>query len=89
MSSNTTRRRHHACISDKEEGSTDAKDANEINTADTDNDTAANNAAPNDDNYAIMPPKVKPPSRKPSIKKTKGESDDVAVMPFPPPPSLQ
>jgi hypothetical protein len=84
-SSNTTRlRRRNACISDKEEGSAYAKDANELDDIDND-DAAADAAVPDDDNYTTMPPKLKPPPRKPSAKKTKGESDDAAAMPPPAP----
>ncbi len=68
-SSNATRRRRcNACISDKEEGDTDAEDANEIDTIDTDGNAAADNAALNNNNYATMPPKVKPLPRKPGAK---------------------
>ena len=75
-SSNAMRLCCNACISDKEEGGTNAKD---------DTNAAANNAAPNDNNYTTMPPKLKPPPRKLGTKKTKGESDDVAAMPTPAP----
>jgi hypothetical protein len=69
----------NACISDKEEGGTNAKD--DTNAAANDTDAAADNAAPDNDNYATMPPKLKPLPRKPGTKKTKGESNDVAAMP--------
>ncbi len=82
-SSNARRRHCHACISDKEEGDTNAKDANNIGAADTNDNATANNAAPDGNNYATMLPKVKPLPSKPSAKKTKGESSDVAAMPPP------
>ena len=50
-------------------------------------DTAAEDAAPDDDNYANMPPKLKAPPRKPAgSKKTKGDSAAAAAMPPPPAP---
>jgi hypothetical protein len=54
-SSNTSRRRRHACISDEEEGDTDAEDANKVDAADTDDDATANDAAPDDENYSSRP----------------------------------
>ena len=63
VSSNALRCRHQACISDEEEGSTDAEDADEVEAADTDDDANDEDAAPDDNNYATMPPKVKPPPR--------------------------
>ena len=76
---------HNACISDNEEGGTDAKDDND---ADAVTDTAANDAAaPYDDSYANMPPKLKAPARKPAdTKKTKGDSAAAAETPPPPAP---
>ena len=86
--SNTLCCHHQACISDEEEGNTDAEDADEIEAADTNDYADDDDAAPDHDNYSIMPPKVKPPPRKPGTKKTKGESNDVAAMPPPAPKQL-
>jgi hypothetical protein len=83
-SSNATHLCHNACILDEEEGGTNAKDTDEIDAVDTD-DATADAAAPDDNNYATMPPKLKPSPRKPGAKKSKGESDDVAAMPPPAP----
>jgi hypothetical protein len=85
-SSNASRRRRYACISDEEEGNTDAKDAHKVNATDTDNDTAANDAAPDNDNYATMPPKVKPLPRMPGAKKTNSNNVAAMLLPAPKPP---
>ena len=63
VSSNALRCRHQAYISDEEEGSTDAEDADKVEAADTDDDADDEDAAPDDNNYATMPPKVKPQPR--------------------------
>ena len=63
VSSNALRCRHQAYISDEEEGSADAEDADEVEAADTDDDANDEDAAPDDNNYATMPPKVKPQPR--------------------------
>ena len=62
-SSNATRLVcHNACISDNEEGGTDAEDADDAADADADanavTNTTAADAAPDDDNYVNMPPKL-------------------------------
>ena len=81
--SNTLCCHHQACISDEKEGNTDAEDADEIEAADTNANADDDDAAPKQDDYSILPPKVKPPPRKPGTKKTKGESNGVAAMPPP------
>ena len=80
----------NTCISDNEEGGTDAEDDDDDDDADANadavTDTATDNAAPDNDNYATMPPKLKPPPRKPAgTKKTKGESAAAAATPPPAP----
>ena len=61
-SSNTTCLRHNACISDEE---VDGEEGNEDDTAVDDTDSAANDAAPNNNNYATMLSKFKASPRKP------------------------
>jgi hypothetical protein len=57
---------------------------------DADANTAADNAAPDVGNYATMPPKRKPPLRKPAVaKKTKGESAAATATPPPAPKPLE
>ncbi len=55
-------------VSDEKEGGKDAEDADEIDAVDT-YEAFADNAAPDDDNCATMPPKLKAPPRKPGAKK--------------------
>ena len=60
VSSNALRCHHQAWISDEEESSRDAEDADEVEVADTDDDADDDDAAPDDNNYATKLPKVKP-----------------------------
>ena len=86
-SSNATRLVcRNACISDNEEGG--AEDDDDAADADAVTDTAADDAAPDNDSYVTMPPKLKAPPRKPPApRRLRGTAPLPLQRLLPPPPS--